>query len=653
MTAMRINQCRSFVNNLSRVCDQAAPCFLKENPAALTYEAVAKKSATIMRTKQIALAASTAISSILQNAEMRPVQERIMLLSKLMEGLALYEKRFHTSVDARLCVRMARFFGIYVSKTPQELTRAADQCLSALETLIPLEHKAKKSIGTITVVLKTGKQWVRRVKKLTIATQTVQACMRMHAEQQSLLRSRAAAGIFQAAIRTHRQRLIFKADQMHFLPSSLFQAAVQFIDKGGLAHCKNVTRGRTSVYVPKKLPHIVIKTVGTAVNQRFDKMYMVRKHCIERGYTHLTVPRAHIYHAGESSKSSFDYLIEDRVAIKYFQTKTQIGLYSENPDSFDKVARQFTLLLSERNIGDIIGSDEYYQELPVKMAAKNRGSRYDTCSLYLTGPQGARIGNIGLIDLKSGYLRDGMAAFKNVVTACKTALRFFPLHEAVILAAGKSVIVKEYPSLSTQMTVELDCRLQTVKENALEYHKAIYGRHAQFIREKGISLVDKSILPRFLSPARRAKIVDAMSDLMQSYHNDKTIDFCISAKGCLGEYPDALLERLKEGAFPKLLELTLNVLSQISKRYFQPRKPTTFVGLVAYRTIILPDAFGKMLKTGEDLLKDLSIKDEYEKKLLTERLAHVIFQELAAGGELAAFHPYLASRGGSRTLIFY
>lgn len=174
------------------------------------------------------------------------------------------------------------------------------------------------------------------------------------------------------------------------------------------------SEGATKVYLPDKMPKIVLKLAGEEAQNRLGQMKHIRQFLNSHDCTHLAIPEASI--KGE-------FLIERRLPINT-GLYHNIELYLTYPESFNDAIREMTRLYSEHYIGDILVP----QFSPFALLSGEEGYdiRFDNMPLFIEeGKGGNLVGKIGLIDLER--LEDHPR-----VNGLEELARMFPLHLDVI-----------------------------------------------------------------------------------------------------------------------------------------------------------------------------------------------------------------------------
>ncbi|MBM3201036.1 MAG: hypothetical protein FJZ56_01340 [Chlamydiae bacterium] len=171
--------------------------------------------------------------------------------------------------------------------------------------------------------------------------------------------------------------------------------------------------GKTAVYLPNSLPHLVLKHSGKKeALLRFEKMQKVRDLLAKEEIFHLVIPQARV---------CGNFLIEKRFSISA-NSLYNMALYIEHKELFDDVVRDMTKLFSKIYIDHLVSR----QILPLgNMPGAGNFVRYDNLPFLLIEEKGEIKANIALIDLDH-------VEFKPNRKALQVLAKIFPYHLDII-----------------------------------------------------------------------------------------------------------------------------------------------------------------------------------------------------------------------------
>ena len=379
--------------------------------------------------------------------------------------------------------------------------------------------------------------------------------------------------------------------------------------------------GKTSVYLPESHPEIVLKESGLYSKQRYCQMYLIRKELKKLGCSHLIVPRALPVEG---------FLIEERLPITA-NSFDNMGLYWLQPEIFDEAVREMVKISAELDLtSDIL-------DLRRHPLSKNAGVdyfvRYDNLPLYKVSIDGVEQGRIGLIDLEHAKPTDD----KTLISLA----RLFPLHYDIIKDEADRC--------------GISCDDELLKMAANDGHKYLasgFADHYQWLQEKNV-LSSSREWSIELSPQRMVEINNAVVTELLSMNEGKTI-----SRGHIFDPVNVPAGFLKDGvkSAEKLAQaITIRILENFNKQiegiYYQHIHGKTSAEVAGINLVKLRTYFDKKDKITSRaqyiFLDSCDFNTELFKcyfwlidgVVMAEKLADVIFAELAKGQEIFHYDP--------------
>lgn len=368
--------------------------------------------------------------------------------------------------------------------------------------------------------------------------------------------------------------------------------------------------GKTRVYLPEKLPEVVLKKSGRKEGiERFHQMQGVRNILKEQKASHLIIPKANLVKG---------YLVEERLPINVDRFHN-IGLYLSDPRAFDDAVREMTRLFSKVNLSDLVNPQLH----PIShIKGVGDDIRYDNLPLYVVEENGVKKGKIGLIDLE--HMQN-----KPKPEGLEVLARIFPLHVDIIKEEAKNLKLKVNEK-----------NLTNAAERGKKYFKGGYTDHLEWIKQKGLTSQ-----PIQVSPEREKELTKLVEKELLK----------------LNQGSNALLQRKGLGG-------------EFEKNFFTQDSHQTAKALAANLTPIIIDSIktqvekklnkaqgkelseSKLLKIRSPLLKRPKLHEEVEKlltensaitfkrqlcghELIAEQITHVVLEELVKGGEIFSYDP--------------
>jgi hypothetical protein len=420
-------------------------------------------------------------------------------------------------------------------------------------------------------------------------------------------------------------------EKSHYLSLEIFEKAKPYIDNPSSRNDLSLaTNGKTKVYLPKELP-VVLKHSGSPENQkRFQQIKMARNLCIENGYEHLIIPPARVYG---------DFIIESKVPIKANKFKEQMGLYIENWEKFTPAVKEFLEFFFQSSFSDITGgTSSGYEAL-----SKSPMGRYDNIALFLDGDHG----KMGLIDLEHfSRAHDSEKDEDFYAFRCLYAVRLFPLHFDVIMDEAKKI----------DPTIELyRQRLVKERDESLKRFKIAYEDHADFIKEKGITIQNPLFFEK-LSDDRIKELKNHLEKKIKKVHEGKTAyGGCYSFKDCLGEDPDKTLTEFHEKILPYFIDALytrINFSLELNMKRYKDSADYT-PGLLLIRSLEFPSRtiLDKMVNPIFDHFSIFKMKDESDTEGFIYWLLDITLENMV-GKEIAYYNPDFGVGSGSKRCVF-
>ena len=374
------------------------------------------------------------------------------------------------------------------------------------------------------------------------------------------------------------------------LPRPLFEKAVAFVDK--LSSLPKACHGNTPVYYARGIP-VVIKQCGSSKTiEQLAEMNLARQVCLEKGFKHVVVPRG---------RTMGDFLFAEKIFYSS-RTKVQVGFYMNHYSLFAQAIQEFSILYFSTTIPDLVDLDSKYHNFYKSLcepSLKYPFCRYDNLALYIT----KGVGKIGLVDLQ-GFTPVASHSSALYLQKCQHLVGMFPKHLDEIFEIATQFdkeIEKNKKKLSEQQAETLDC------------FDKIYTVHLQFVQRAKIRLDDPAKFDQF-SFVVLEKLRSYLNDHLQNVHQYEKPPY----KNCLGEDPDATLERFQAKAFLSITLATHTFIATALKEQAQQHLiVSSYEELLGIRTLIfnLSKEVWKIKKM-TDLLSMFSIPEENRINLL-------------------------------------
>ncbi len=404
----------------------------------------------------------------------------------------------------------------------------------------------------------------------------------------------------------------------HSLGSTLLTQAKHLIADSGVGSMPRAPSGRSAVYLPSEIPHIVLKHTGVPTNfQRLETMIIAREICGKKGYRHLAIPKADTYG---------DFIIEERLPIKFFHLKEQIGFYLNHHKLLTGAIKEFAEFCFENEVCDLTGGRN-------PLNALSGGApipRFDNVPFYQVEEGGEIQFKIGLIDLE-GFSSGGKdIAAEHLRTVLTTMVHLFPLHlETILEVAGKYGKETEVETFQKELILE--------QQTALLFFKRSYTDHRQFLSDNDIPL---SMPLKFSShletyeSLRKEGFEKYIFEHLVNGHKDEMSRL----HGCLGVSVDDSLDKLGK-SMPKIYEGILSILrNQIEEKLKSCKsRPVSEEEWLYCRTLIFDP---KILTEPVFMLlkENLEFPDTIKGIFLAKELTEMIFKGMKERGGLAYFN---------------
>ncbi len=226
--------------------------------------------------------------------------------------------------------------------------------------------------------------------------------------------------------------------------------------------------GRTAPQLPPGTSTVLKASVdkdSLPPEVRMSKAHQARQICREKGYKHLIVPEARLYHKA---------IIEKRLPIPSGLSANaliieQLGLYKERADLFTDAVKEFAEFSFQYSLSDIVGNANFGidETLVYKDGSFYRIPRYDNLPLYIdeTGK-----GKLGLIDLEEFNPKKT----PDVREKCIELITLFPLHYSEIVSIGKKYGLNDTHLPDLQIALE---SAKSFMQEAYENHELWMNKH--------------------------------------------------------------------------------------------------------------------------------------------------------------------------------
>ena len=379
--------------------------------------------------------------------------------------------------------------------------------------------------------------------------------------------------------------------------------------------------GKTTVYLPESYPEIVLKESGLNSKHRYCQMYLIRRYLKTLGCSHLIVPRA-IPVKG--------FLIEERLPIT-IDSFDNMGLYWLQPELFDEAVREMVRISQKLDLtSDLL---DIRQHPLSKNAGVTYFVRYDNLPLYKVSIDGVEQGRIGLIDLEHEKL-------SNEKTLTSLA-RLFPLHYEII------------KDEADRCGISFDDKLlKMAADNGNKYLVSGFADHYQWLQEKNVLSSSKEWFIE-LSPQRMVEINKAVVTELLSMNKGKTISRGrhfdpVNVPAGFLKVGVKSAEKLAQAITTRIIE---NFNKQIEGSYYQHTHAKTSAEVAGINLVKLRTYFDKKDKITSRTENIFLNSPDFNKGLfksyfwlvdgvvMAEKLADVIFAELAKGQEIFHYDP--------------
>lgn len=388
-----------------------------------------------------------------------------------------------------------------------------------------------------------------------------------------------------------------------------YHAEVEKVEGPESQSIRQAKGGKTQVYLPDKLPDVVLKKSGRKEGiERFHQMQGVRNILKEQKASHLIIPKANLVKG---------YLVEERLPINVDRFHN-IGLYLSDPRAFDDAVREMTRLFSKVTLSDLVNPQLH----PIShIKGVGDDIRYDNLPLYVVEENGVKKGKIGLIDLE--HMQN-----KPKPEGLEVLARIFPLHVDIIKEEAKNLKLKVNEK-----------NLTNAAEKGKKYFKGGYTDHLEWIKQKGLTSQ-----PIQVSPEREkelTKLVEKELLKLNQGHND------LFKRQGYGEQPEKNFLTQDPHQSAKTLAASITPIIIDSIKTAAEKKINKAQGKELSES--------KLVKIRSPLLKRLTLHKEVEKQLLkndtitfkdfrstmdvSEQLTHAVLEELVRGGELYSYDP--------------
>lgn len=405
-----------------------------------------------------------------------------------------------------------------------------------------------------------------------------------------------------------------------FLPRSLFPQYFAQCEKANGPESSSIPQalgGKTRVYLPKKMPEVVLKNSGQEdAIKRFHQMQEVRSILDSQNSTHLIIPKARL---------CGNFLVEQRLPIKV-DSYHNMELYLSRPQIFDEAVREMTRLFSKVYLSDLVG----YQIIPLgHIADVEDFVRYDNLPFFIVENEGKKLGKIGLIDLE--HIQNGPTS-----ESLEVLVRIFPYHLDIIKEEAE------------KLHMEIDnASLENAAKRGKKYLQAGFADHLKWLKQKDIS-TETPPQPFEVNKERITKlkvlVEEELLKLNRGENNHyKRIGYQFTPlKNFFIEDPK---KAAKEHAECIVLKIIANIKSQIEKQQEEKnKKPISESELVSFRSLIIKrlklyEGVDKLIKISPNAQFNIDFWEICEAKNISEQLIYVVIQELVNGGELFFFDP--------------
>jgi hypothetical protein len=391
--------------------------------------------------------------------------------------------------------------------------------------------------------------------------------------------------------------------------------------------------GKTTVYLPKEMPGIVLKNSGRErAITRFHQMQEVRSILNSQNSSHLIIPKANLCQ---------EFLVEQRLPINV-DSYYNMGLYLSQPELFDEAVRELTRLFSRVFLSDLVS----YQRLPLgNITGVGDFVRYDNLPMYVVEENGKKKGKIGLIDLE--HMQKGPNS-----QGLETLVRIFPYH--------LEVIKNEASKLKMKVS---QASLDASAEKGRKYLQVGFIDHLNWLKQKGVST--KSSPHPFQVSSQRLEELTPLVEKELLKLNQGINDLFVRKgyqekpqKNFFTENPEQMAKELAAIITPLIIG---NTRTQIDKQQNETISKLSGRGMTDSQLVSLrsPLIERPKLYEGVDklILKNQKIKFETpwlrEEQEIADQLTYVIMEELVKSGEIFYFDPAYYTGGHNFCWIRY
>lgn len=359
---------------------------------------------------------------------------------------------------------------------------------------------------------------------------------------------------------------------------------------------KKAEGGKTTVYLPKDMPEVVLKKSGKdGAMMRLHNMQVTREVLKDLNCTHLVIPQVNVHKK---------YLVETRVPISA-RSLDNIKTYLENPEKFDDAVREITKMYSVMHLSRIVDP----RHLAISSIVGD-SVRYDNLPLYID-TDGK--GKIGLIDLERIYSEPGDLG---------ELVRIFPLHRDIII--DESNKLREQGS---HFRSDSPSKYEEEFERGKKYLEEAYSKHLAWSKDKHIT-PKTATQPFSISPERKQEIAQVVeSEILKLNHRQYEVYERRKKEVPLDVQKDFLNnpEEAKQLA-PAISEQILeNVLHEIKSHLKEHTKKR-----IDSETKML-EVRAQVVET-KNIINNVSLPQE-----VALNLAAAVLQELEKGGEIFSF----------------
>lgn len=400
------------------------------------------------------------------------------------------------------------------------------------------------------------------------------------------------------------------------LDSRIVAQVQPYLDNPKLcASLPRAPNGITPVYIPKDVSVVLKYCDNGRAKFRFSQTMKAAALCHQNGYKRMVVPKAHVHN---------NFIIEDKLPVRHAE-KANVGLYVENREKFTLTAREFTSFLCQSNHDDLLVYDKLFpSEVP--------RCRHDNVCFFLGTNNKTEIrenldqvGLVGFLDLEEFSLISGKQGSDFYLSACKTALCFFPYHLEDILN-----VIKEFD----HMILNHQSELQKYQQKVLEYFNKLYLDHADFLKEKQIAPTEPLKMIEIDDLRKKEIQLEVEAYLKQQYQKNWDDDESID--------PDILVGiNCVKIALPNIINCIMQFLStRLHEKMHAGEGPLqSFDDLVVFRS--LGFKFSELHVEVCSMLQNMPEAAVKHRNQLVVDTIITIFKELQKGREIAFCNPQI------------